>query len=219
MAAPKKEESSGTRAPWKPHQIRTNLKTGTTLSKGCGCLSERPKLAEKIASCITCWANTERILCEILAYTLESDPWVAADLVSNVRNFRARLTLVLKYIRKRFGTQFHDWAKERFSLARTLSKERNKLAHGVFFVASQYPDGLIRTDGWGDDEKWYLHTDETLEALFNELVAAQSGAGDVFFAVVELVQRQQCEEGREPFPGQMLLGGVLPHPPPTKSNT
>ena len=194
---------------WKPKIISKDLPVGTQISSNLGSLAGRPILAQKIAYCISCWANIERSLCEIFAYTIENDPLVAAKIIFEEHIFSARIKLVNKFLRERFGTDLKDQAMERFVPALKLSDERNNLVHGVFIVVSHYPDAVIRIEGWGNDEEWFLYDVETLDALLQKFMDAEKNVRDIFFFVAEMVQRQQHEEGRPAFSGQMLLAGVF----------
>lgn len=114
----------------------------TGLSLGPGFLESRPQAALIIAECITVWTDVEIQIARLLAAMLHanSEPAIALYLsLANERAKRDALAAIADYVFSEADrTLFDSIMKAKDSLA----KERNDLAHGLFGILSDEPNGV-----------------------------------------------------------------------------
>jgi len=172
-------------------------------------------LAAEVANVIHSWSRIERDLCEIFAYTIDSDNWTAAEILSEVRKFRPKAAILIRSIRRKFGQELGNKAKKLLALALEFSAERDVLAHGVFINHQDHKDCIVRIEGWDEDERWFVYDYDTLLALLDRLVTAAERIGELHNLIVEARQRLAVDRNLPAFPGQLLVPS-LPQPRPRK---
>jgi hypothetical protein len=114
----------------------------TGLALGPGFLDQRPEAAALVGQCITIWAEVELRVARLLAKMLHANTAPAIAMYQALRNERARkevLDAVADFTLDGSDRDLYD----AISAAKTsLSKQRNDLAHGLFGIASESPDGI-----------------------------------------------------------------------------
>jgi hypothetical protein len=116
----------------------------TGIGLGPGFLAQRPRAAALIAQCIATWNEVELQTGILLAGMLgvPFEPITAMYLnLANQRGKKKALDPIAKFV---FSDKQHYTVYEAVMTARSSAEsQRNDLAHGLFGVASDDPDGVI----------------------------------------------------------------------------
>lgn len=158
--------------PWKPIQISRDPPDGSSLTKGCQILRDpaQDAIAQRIGRVVSCWANAEWCLVEMYSYLMNLEEWAAADYFEEIRTAQSRFSVIYKTLAKKISPEFAKQAWDNvLEPVRDMYEERNTLAHGRLSLSSEYPDGVILSDGWGQIEQRKVYKISTLDALLTEM--------------------------------------------------
>jgi len=158
-------------AAWKPTELKSMQKPGYTLVKAPFILCSKDHPCTALAGEIVAnWSNCDWLLVEIFAYLTAVEGWLAAELLQEIRNPRARAALVVKAAEKTLGSiEAGRINKKVLQPLLKLANDRNNIAHANWETSAAYPDSIIAVTGWGKDQKRFLYRRGTLEALADEL--------------------------------------------------
>lgn len=198
--------------PWKPAQV-PYAEPGTSESYYGSSLEQRPDHARLIGLIIASWSHIERRLSEAFSYIPDASDWAAAFEIQKHRNLQPKIAKTLQGVREKFGPEAEDHIRKTLRRASDIKKERDKVAHASFMLRSSRPDGIIRLDGWGKDQKCYLYTLETLQALLAELYTTEQQLGDIQFAIMIRHRPEQYASGRYAFPAPLTAEQIREHFP------
>lgn len=207
-------------APWLPRQISTSSLGG--YGEGPSSLRARPIAAQKIAECISAWSFAEHELVQCLGYLISSEGWVASEIYNNIRKLRPRIELMKRIVRDKLGKEFAEAAQDIFKEILEFSPYRDQLAHGKFIVPQNYATAIVRVDGLGADQKYYLYDLSILEALSSEFIRRSDRVVDLRYVLMHLWNTARYEKHQlvfpRPDPVQYDLLKRLPVPPHTRQH-
>jgi len=187
--------------PWKAKAVSNKHSPGTLISRGPEGVCSHDSIAQRFGKIISVWANTERYLVEIFSYLIEMEEWIAADMFEQVRGPKARFHILKSSLAKKFGKDVADqlWV-DILEPIWEMAADRDLIAHGGFITCSAYPDAVIRVEGWGKQEAWYLYDISMLDALLAEMRARAGKIMILYFQVIRSTPIRY-ETGR------LMLGG------------
>lgn len=200
---PLKPNKSNAPAAWKPTQI-SKASVRSRYSYGQA-MERRPAHAQLIGLIVSSWASTEWRLAEIYAYIGNKATWRAAYEIQEHRNLQPKIALILQALKQHLGEPMELAARPLLRAASSFKKARDALAHGAFIVSDEYPDGIIRLSAWGADEKLFLYTTATLEALLGEFYQLDADMGAFWFDVNVRYRPEEYESGRWITPQPLSL--------------
>lgn len=163
MSTPPKDK------PWKAKKIDC---VSRSIHSGPDTLGSCPEVSRRIGHIITLWSGIERLMVDIYAYVVDAEEWLAAELLQEVRKLEPRRALFLQAFRAKFGQQSAESIRVMMKDFKELQSERDDLAHGVFQVINEDFTSVVRVEGWGDKQEWYLYDLPTLDALVARFQAA-----------------------------------------------
>lgn len=141
---------------------------------GPGFLEQRPAATALIGECIALWTEVELQAAVLLAAMLGANTQPAAAMYFTLANERAKreamAAIADSVLSDEDRTLFHAWAR----LKKSIEKERNDLAHGLFGISEIEPEGVI-----------WISTQHRIRNLLDMLQTVRTGA---------LPSRQQMED-------------------------
>jgi hypothetical protein len=110
---------------------------------GPGSLDARPELAALIGRCIGLWSEVELRMALIMAALLKANTEPAVALYLSIKNARVQKDA----LRAVAATTLNDDERLTFSAVLnvfgSIESERDALAHGIFGVSAEIPDGVL----------------------------------------------------------------------------
>src|SRR5205814_2355136 len=129
-----------------PPQPLSKVKPGTSVALGPGALPARPHLAAMVAEIIAFWSEIElqrgRYLAALLGENLQAGIAMYLAIASSATR-RATLDAASK---STLSESEYDLFCGAMKVARTVEKERNEFAHGMWGYSDDIADGILLVD-------------------------------------------------------------------------
>ena len=109
-------------------------------------LQERPILAARIGIITVTWSEIERLLGMLLADMLGSDKPLGMSIYLGMQSEGPQRTIIKTVAEAKMPPEVADRVNAHLASVRDSSPGRNKVVHGVWGIANELPDALIRVE-------------------------------------------------------------------------
>lgn len=130
-----------------PRQPFLNLyKPGMHYAIGAGEISKRPELASLVAQCIDTWTNIELQMSLSLGAILKTNSDTSVAIFLAIKTSSMQRDVLETVAKPLLSGNSLDAFEALLSVYRSLEKQRNALAHGLFGISDALPDSLLWCD-------------------------------------------------------------------------
>src|SRR5262249_43640514 len=146
-----------------PRQPLMYVKPNTKVRFAANALGERPELAALVGECIALWSQVEAQISVLLSAIMKAETAITAAVFLSIRNSRAQREALTAAAEIGLSGRELEMFRAIAIVYQSLDSQRADLAHGVFAVGEDIPDGIL----WIDSSAFAEHSLDFWTELMN----------------------------------------------------